>query len=278
MSDLSSAPIGVFDSGFGGLTVARAIADLLPGEDIVYLADTARGPYGPRPLAEVREFTLQSLDWLAAQGVKALVIACNTGSSAALRDARERYPQLPIIEVVMPAARKAVSVTRDGRVGLICTAATAISGSYNDALEVSPVELVTSVCPKFVPFVEAGVISGDELMAAAEEYLEPLKEQQVDTLVLGCTHYTLLSDVISSIIGDDVALVSSADECAHATLDTLKREGLLRNDGITPRRRFFTTGDPTRFESLGRQLMGGFVQDATQIELGTVTGGSEPTR
>ncbi len=115
-------------------------------------------------------------------------------------------------------------------------------------------------------------------MAAAEEYLEPLKEQQVDTLVLGCTHYTLLSDVISSIMGDDVALVSSADECAHATLDTLKREGLLRNDGITPRRRFFTTGDPTRFESLGRQLMGGFVQDATQIELGTVAGGSEPTR
>ncbi len=268
MNDESSAPIGIFDSGFGGLTVARAIVDLLPDEDIIYLGDTARGPYGPRPLAEVREFTLQSLDWLVDQGVKALVIACNTGSSAALRDARERYPQLPVIEVVLPAARKAASITRNGMVGVICTAATATSRSYNDALAASPVKVAMGVCPRFVPFVEAGITAGDELMAVAEEYLAPLKEQEVDTLVLGCTHYPLLSGVISFIMGDDVALVSSADECARSTFATLKRKDLLRNDGHIAQRSFVTTGDPAKFEGLGRRLMGGFVRDVEQIDLG----------
>ena len=268
MNELSAAPIGIFDSGFGGLTVARAIVDLLPGEDIIYLGDTARAPYGPRSLAEVRAFTLQSLDWLVAQGVKALIIACNTGSSAALRDARERYPQLPIVEVVLPAARKAASITRNGRVGVICTAGTATSRSYNDALAASPVQVSTQVCPKFVPFVEAGITTGDSLMAVASGYLEPLKHKQVDTLILGCTHYPLLSGVISFIMGDEVVLVSSADECARSTFATLKRKGLLRSDGHTAERSFNTTGDPAQFEGLGRRLMGGFVRDVEQVDLG----------
>lgn len=267
MSDKRELPIGIFDSGFGGLTVARAIVDLLPGEDICYLGDTARTPYGPRPIAEVREFTLQCLDWLVDQGVKALVIACNTGSSAALRDARERY-DLPIIEVILPAARKAASITRDRKVGVICTAATATSRSYNDALAASPVSVTTQVCPRFVPLVEAGITSGDALMSVADGYLAPLKKAGVDTLILGCTHYPLLSGAISYLMGEQVALVSSADECARATFAVLKRQGLLRADGHLAQRRFVTTGDPAKFEGLGRRLMGGFVSGVNQIELG----------
>ena len=268
VSDASELPIGIFDSGFGGLTVARAIVDLLPHEDIIYLGDTARTPYGPRPIAEVREYTLQCLDWLVDQGVKALVIACNTGSSAALRDARERYGDLPIIEVILPAARKAAAITRDRQVGVICTEATATSRSYNDALAASPVSLVTQACPQFVPFVEAGVTSGDELMRVAQEYLAPLKECGVDTLILGCTHYPLLSGVISYIMGDEVTLVSSADECARSTFALLQRRGLLREGDRQAVRSFVTTGDPERFEGLGRRLMGGFVSGVQQVELG----------
>ncbi len=262
-------PIGIFDSGFGGLTVARAIVDLLPTEDIIYLGDTARTPYGPRPIAEVREFTLQGLDWLVEQGVKALVIACNTGSSAALRDARERYGELPIIEVILPAARKASAISRDRQVGVICTAATATSRSYNDALAASPVQLVTQVCPKFVPYVEQGITTGEEILQVAQEYLTPLIDQQVDTLILGCTHYPLLSGVISYLMGDEVTLVSSADECARATFAVLQRRGLLRDDpDHQPQRSFVTTGNPERFEGLGRRLMGGFVSGVQQVSLG----------
>lgn len=266
MSVASELPVGIFDSGFGGLTVARAIVDLLPSEDIVYLGDTARSPYGPRPIAEVREYTLQSLDWLVEQGVKVLVIACNTGSSAALRDARERY-DVPIMEVILPAARKAAATSRDRQVGVICTQATATSRSYNDALAASPVHLFTQVCPRFVPLVEAGITTGDELMAVAEEYLAPLREQDVDTLILGCTHYPLLSGVISYIMGDHVTLVSSADECARSTFAVLQRRGLLRESGRRAERRFVTTGDPQRFEGLGSRLMGGFVSGVQQVEL-----------
>lgn len=263
-----AAPIGVFDSGFGGLTVARAIVDLLPDEDLLYLGDTARAPYGPRTIAEARRFTLQGLDWLVSQGVKALVIACNTGSSAALRDARERYG-IPVLEVIMPAARKAAAISRNQQIGVICTAGTATSRSYNDALAATQAELTTKVCPRFVPFVEAGVTSGDELMAVAREYLAPLKKAGVDTLILGCTHYPLLSGVISYLMGDEVTLVSSSDEAARETFAVLTDMGLLRTETHQARRRFVTTGDPSRFEGLGRRLMGGFVSDIEQISLPT---------
>lgn len=256
-------PIGVFDSGFGGLTVARAIVDLLPGENIVYLGDTARAPYGPRPIAQVRDFTLQCLDKLVDTPVKMLVIACNTGSSAALRDARERYG-VPVVEVVLPAAVHAAATTRAGRIGVICTQATATSRSYNDALAASPVAVTTVACPRFVELVEAGITSGPEVIELAQQYLEPLREANVDTLILGCTHYPLLSGAISYVMGDAVALVNSADECAKATFATLTRLGLLR-DGGQPVRTFLTTGDPARFEGLGRRLMGGFVRDVHRV-------------
>lgn len=262
------APIGLFDSGFGGLTVARAVVDLLPHENIIYLGDTARTPYGPRPIAQVRKFSLECLDWLVDQGVKALVIACNSASSSALRDARERY-QVPVIEVILPAARKAAATTRNGRIGVISTQATANSRSYFDALAASPVQLFSQVCPRFVEFVEDARTTDAEVVATARAYLAPLQDAGVDTLILGCTHYPLLSGVISMIMGESVTLVSSADECARWTFAVLNRRGLLRPGGARQAvRRFVTTGDPQRFQGLGSPLMGGFVHDVRQIALG----------
>ncbi|MDR1808426.1 MAG: glutamate racemase [Propionibacteriaceae bacterium] len=256
-----AAPIGIFDSGFGGLTVARAVVDQLPGEDIVYLGDTLNAPYGPRPIAEVRQFALANLDELAALGVKALVIACNSASSAVLADARERY-DIPVVEVVLPAARRAVRASRSGRLGVICTQATATSGAYDDAVEAAVgVTLTTAVCPRFVEFVEAGVTAGPELLACARQYLAPIQAAGVDTLILGCTHYPLLAGVISYVLGEEVTLVSSADECAKAVYATLTRDDLL-NPQETGQHRFLTTGNPERFARIGSRLVGGFVTEA----------------
>ncbi|MFT4189042.1 MAG: glutamate racemase [Aeromicrobium sp.] len=254
---MADAPIGIFDSGFGGLTVARAVLDQLPHEPVLYLADTARQPYGPRPISQVREYALECLDQLVEQGVKALVIACNSASAAVLRDARERY-DVPVVEVIVPATRRAVNATRNGRVGVICTTATATSRAYDDAFAANPgIQLHTRACPRFVEFVEAGVTGGDELMAAAEEYLAPLREVGVDTLVLGCTHYPLLTGVLSYVMGDAVTLVSSAEETAKDVYRLLAREGLARDTALpAPRHRFLTTGDPESFAALGRRFLG----------------------
>ena len=261
----SEAPIGIFDSGFGGLTVARAVIDQLPHEDVVYLGDTARAPYGEQPIASVREYALECLDHLVAQGVKALVIACNSASAAVLRDARERY-QVPVVEVILPAARRAVAATRSGRVGVICTEATATSQAYDDALAVAPqVDLLTVACPRFVPFVEAGITGGPELLACAEQYLHPLREAGIDTLILGCTHYPLLTGVISYVLGEEVTLVSSAEECAKDVYATLTRGGLTHDRPRLPTHRFLTTGSPAAFEGVGHRLMGGLVSGVEQF-------------
>jgi len=263
---VNDLPIGIFDSGFGGLTVARAIFDLLPDENIIYLGDTARAPYGPRPLEEAKAFTLQCLDHLVGLGVKMLVIACNTGSSAALKEAVERY-DVPIVEVVKPAARRAAAITRTGNIGVICTEGTAASRSYNQALADADVTVITAACPRFVEFVEAGVVTGHDLLSVAEHYLAPLHGAGVDTLILGCTHYPLLTGIISQVMGEEVALVSSADACARAVFSTLTREGLLREATEPSQRVFLTTGDPSRFEGLGRRLIGGFVTKVSQVEI-----------
>ena len=182
---MSDSPIGIFDSGVGGLTVARAILDQLPNENTIYIGDTARGPYGPRPIAEVREFALEIIDFLIAKGCKAIVIACNSASAAMLRDAREKY-QVPVIEVIQPAARRAVAATRSGKVGVIGTRATIDSGAYLDAFAAAPQLEITSVaCPKFVEFVERGETTGTAITSLAKEYLQPVIDAKVDTLVLG---------------------------------------------------------------------------------------------
>jgi glutamate racemase len=267
---MADAPIGIFDSGFGGLTVARAVLDQLPHEPIVYLGDTARQPYGPKPIGEVREYALECLDHLVARGVKALVIACNSASAAVLRDARERY-DVPVVEVILPATRRAVAATRSGHVGVICTRATAASQAYDDAFAAAPhVSLHTRACPRFVEFVEQGVTSGAELLAVAAEYLEPLTDAGIDTLVLGCTHYPLLTGVISYVVGDSVTLVSSADETAKDVYRLLVQHGLERDGALPgPEHRFLTTGRPEEFRELGRRFLGPELESVDQfVEVG----------
>jgi len=252
-----SASIGIFDSGVGGLTVARAILDQLPNEPTLYIGDTARGPYGPRPLAEVRNFALESLDYLVEQGVKALVIACNTASAAMLRDARERY-SVPVIEVIQPAVRRAVAATRTGRVGVIGTQTTIDSKAYLDAFAAAPQLTITSAaCPRFVEYVERGETSGEEITKIAREYLQPMIDADVDTLVLGCTHYPLLTGVISYVMGNDVSLVSSAEETAKDLYRVLIENDLLRPQNLGPaEHRFLATGDAKAFEVLARRFLG----------------------
>jgi glutamate racemase len=251
------APIGVFDSGVGGLTVARAIIDQLPDEDIVYVGDTGNGPYGPLTIPEIRAHALAIGDDLVDRGVKALVIACNSASAAVLRDARERYP-VPVVEVIHPATRRAVAASRTGRIGVICTRATADSMAYDDAFTAAPhVDLLTQACPRFVGYVEAGITGGPELLACAEEYLEPLRVAGIDTLILGCTHYPLLAGVLSYVLGDDVTLVSSADECAKDVYATLTRRDLGHDQPREATHRFWTTGHPDAFAGIGHRLMGG---------------------
>ena len=261
---MSNAPIGIFDSGVGGLTVGRAILDQLPNESTIYIGDTARGPYGPRPLAEVREFALETLDFLVEQGVKALVIACNTASAAMLRDARERY-KVPVIEVIQPAVRRAVAATRTGHIGVIGTRATVDSKAYLDAFAAAPQLQITSIaCPLFVEFVERGETSGAEITKIARDYLTPVMEAKVDTLVLGCTHYPLLTGVISYVMGEGVTLVSSAEETAKDLYRTLVENDLLRDArGGSPTHKFLATGDAKAFESLARRFLG---PEVTRVE------------
>jgi len=254
---VSNSPIGIFDSGVGGLTVARAIIDQLPNESTIYIGDTARGPYGPRKIAEVREFSLEIIEFLVKRGCKAIVIACNTASSAMLRDARERF-QVPIIEVIQPAARRAVAATRSGKIGVIGTNATIDSGSYLDAFAAAPqLQITSKACPRFVEYVERGETTGAEITAIAREYLAPMIEAKVDTLVLGCTHYPLLTGVISYVMGEGVTLVSSAEETAKDLYRVLVEKNLLReNSKSAPSHEFLATGDSHQFEVLARRFLG----------------------
>ncbi len=261
---MTDAPIGIFDSGVGGLTVARAILDQLPHEQVLYLGDTAHVPYGPKPLADVRRYALGCLDHLVAQGVKLLVIACNSASAACLHDARERY-SVPVVEVIRPAVRSAVTATRNGNVGIIGTTATITSRAYEDAFAAAPHVTVTgAACPQFVDFVERGITSGRALLGLASAYLAPLQDAQVDTVVLGCTHYPLLTGMISLVMGEGVTLVSSADETAKDVYRTLTEADLLRSVAEpAPVHQLLTTGDAASFAKLARRFLG------TEILAGT---------
>jgi glutamate racemase len=259
------APVGIFDSGVGGLTVARAIIDQLPDEDIIYIGDTANGPYGPLTIPQIRAHALAIGDELIGRGVKALVIACNTASAACLRDARERYAPVPVVEVILPAVRRAVAATRNGRIGVIGTEATIASGAYQDAFAAArDIEVFAVACPRFVDFVERGVTSGRQVLGLAEGYLEPLQRAEVDTLVLGCTHYPMLSGLIQLAMGDHVTLVSSAEETAKDLLRVLTERDLLHphpdQPGVTARRRYESTGDPEAFTRLAARFLGPTVE------------------
>ena len=252
------APIGIFDSGVGGLTVARSVIDQLPAEQVVYVGDTAHGPYGPQRIADVRRHALAVGDALVERGVKLLVIACNTASAACLADARERYA-VPVVEVVRPAVRRAVATTRTGHIGVIGTRATIASGAYDDAFAAArDVEVTSVACPRFVDFVERGMTSGRQILGLAQSYLEPLQRAKVDTLVLGCTHYPLLAGVLQIVLGPDVTLVSSAEETAKDVFRVLMTNDLAREPDAAPHapHEFLATGDPEPFRRLGRRFLG----------------------
>ncbi len=250
-------PIGMFDSGVGGLTVARAVIDLLPHEDLVYFGDSARCPYGPRSAQEVRRFTFQIMDLLVEQGVKLVVIACNTSASNALSEARHRY-DVPVIGVIDPAVRSAIAATRNRRIGLIGTEATVRSNAYDDAVAATKanVTLFSRACPRFVEFVEHGDQASDELLEVAHEYLDPLKDAGVDTLILGCTHYPLLSGMIHYVMGEEVVLVSSAEVTAADVYAKLRDDDLLKPGDALGEHRFIVSSEEGISSELGTRFLG----------------------
>jgi glutamate racemase len=258
MADSRTAPIGMFDSGFGGLTVARAVIDVLPHEDLVYIGDTARYPYGPKPADEVRKYA-HELAWSLVNdfGVKAVVIACNTAASVAYHELAAQLP-VPVVSVIEPGAHALAKTTRNKKVGVIGTVGTIASGSYQSALREADasLDLIATACPGFVEFVERGQTSGDEVVLLAERLLAPVIESGVDALLLGCTHYPYLSRVISEVMGPQVTLVSSGDETAFALAELLRNENLLTDKNDNGEHRFLSSGDVQWFADMGRRLLG----------------------
>ncbi|MGI8983153.1 MAG: glutamate racemase [Acidimicrobiales bacterium] len=255
---MDDRPIGMFDSGFGGLTVARALIDLLPAEDVVYFGDTARYPYGPRPLDEVREFALQVTRVLVDRhDVKMVVVACNTAAAAAL-DLLRFECDVPVVSVVDPGARSLVRATRSGRVGVIGTVGTIGSGAYQRAVRATraDVELSCAACPGFVEFVERGETASEQVHVLAERLLAPLVVAKVDALLLGCTHYPFLARTIGDVMGRDVVLVDSADETAFEVRAILAETGLGRRSAAKGAHRFISSGDVAWFRALGSRLLG----------------------
>jgi glutamate racemase len=256
----------MFDSGFGGLTVARAVIDLLPGEDLVYIGDTGRYPYGPKPPEDVRRFA-RELAWSLVKDhdVKVIIVACNTAAAAGLDDLREALP-VPVLDVVEPGASSLVTATASGRAGVIGTVGTIASGAYVHAVDVAAraadrtVELTSAACPGFVEFVEAGDVDSDQVHVLAERLLAPVREADVDTLVLGCTHYPLLARTIGDVMGRDVVLVSSAEETAFAVQRALAPSAPSR-ETTTVRPVFITSGSPATFRRLGARFCGPEVAD-----------------
>lgn len=273
----NDAPIGVFDSGFGGLTVAREIAKALPEESIVYVGDSARCPYGPRPLEEVDGFVQQIGGWLVKRGVKLVVIACNTATAAGLAHARRVFP-VPVVGVVEPGARAAARATKNNRVGVIATKATVESGAYTNAIRaIDPgITVFSTATPRFVEIAEQGVRMTEgpvedftslaskvyirpEFEEIAREYLEPLRRCGIDALVLGCTHFPLLKALIGGVVGREVTLISSGKETARDVAAILRERGACARIGHVPRYEFYTTGDDV--EEFGR--FGGRVFNAS---------------
>lgn len=261
---MNNKPIGIFDSGVGGLTVVGAVLEHLPEEDIIYYGDTARFPYGPKDLADVRDFVFEIAQYLIDQGVKTIVIACNTGTAAGLVDAQKKFA-VPIIGVVEPGARGAVLATVNRKVGVIGTEGTISSGTYQKAIEAldAGIKVTARSCPRFVEFAERGETEGPAVSAVAEEYLAPLKANGVDTVILGCTHYPLLKEVIQKTMGPEVRLISSATETAAEVEENLVRRGYLREKNGAPTHRFIVSGDTASVNDLVKRFLG---RDGESIE------------
>ena len=260
--------IGIFDSGVGGLTVLKEVIKALPQEDTIYLGDTARVPYGTKSPETVTRYSLQVTSFLVERDIKLLVVACNTASAVSL-GVLEKSFTIPIVGVIEPGAKRAVSVTKSGRVGVIGTAATIQSSAYAKAIKKidRDIEVVTRACPLFVPLAEEGWIDNEVARLTAGLYLNELKDAGVDTLVLGCTHYPLLKGIIAETMGDGVQLVDSAEETARTVAQVLKEKELLRPSSERGNHHYFVTDVPAGFIRVGNRFLGGRLGDVYQINL-----------
>ncbi len=273
MSD--DRPIGVFDSGVGGLTVARAVLEMLPNETLLYVGDTARFPYGPKPVEEIRRYALEVAEYLAHRDVKMLVVACNSVEVSAIGDLALRA-EIPVIGVIDPGVRAAVRATRNGVIGLIGTTATVESGAYERSVAATgaPVALHARACPAFVEHVERGDTTSELLRRTARGYLEPLRNEGVDTLILGCTHYPLLSGLLQMELGPDVVLVSSAEETAKDVYAALMGDGIEGRGTHAPEHEFLCTGDPLSFGRVAQIFLGPEIGEVRTAQAERVGGGS----
>jgi glutamate racemase len=266
----NAAPIGVFDSGIGGLTVVRELMRQLPEENIIYFGDTARVPYGPKSPETVQRYSREITAYLQNEGVKAIVVACNTATAHALPLLRAEL-SLPVIGVVEPGARAAVEASRSGNIGVIGTAGTIASGAYERALRsLSPAaRIFARACPLFVPLVEEGWLDGDATRLIAREYLAPVRAEGVDTLVLGCTHYPLLKPLLAEVMGGGVNLIDSAHETAAETGRVLDREGLRATSAPSLRtHRFIASDAPQQFLAVGQRFLGAAIERVEKLTLG----------
>jgi len=273
MADARERPIGVFDSGFGGLTVVRSLIDLMPDESLVYIGDTGRYPYGNKPADEVRGYAVELAESLVRDhDAKMIVVACNTAASVAL-DALSKSLTVPVIGVIEPGARALARVTHNGKVGVIGTVGTIASCAYDAAVEATGADVVltSAACPGFVEFVERDQTDGDEVTLLAKRLLAPVKDAGVDALLLGCTHYPYLAPVIRRVMGEGVVLVSSANETAFAVRELLESQGLAAAVGAQVRRRFLSSGDVDAFASLGRRLLGPELRDVAAWHSGAAS-------
>ncbi len=267
-----AAPIGVFDSGIGGLTVLKEIMSALPGEGTIYLGDTARVPYGIRSKETVVRYSFEGMRFLLGKGIKLLVVACNTMSATSL-DAIKKKSPVPVIGVIEPGARAALRNTRNKRIGVIGTEATIKSRAYEKAIG-RKAHVFGLACPLFVPLVEEGSIEGDIAELAAQKYLSPLKDKDIDTLLLGCTHYPLLKKTLSKVMGKGVTLIDSAKETAKETKTLLKRRGIQSGSAggratiyAGGRATFFVTDSPERFKAVGEKFLGRKLRNIKLVRL-----------
>ncbi len=267
-NDIKNAPIGVFDSGIGGLTVAKELIKTLPGEDIIYLGDTARVPYGTKSGRTVIAYSHSNTEFLISKGVKLLVVACNTASSVSIPSLREEF-DIPVIGVIEPGAKKAVSVTRTKKIGVIGTPSTINSSAYKKAIEkIDPsIEVISRPCPLFVPLADEGWTEGEIIERIAEQYLTPIKETGIDVLVLGCTHYPLLKNTIQKIMGSDITLVDSAQETASQVKDILTNKDLLNDSGSKSNREFYLTDVSDTFLSVAGRFLGEKIDKIEMVDI-----------
>lgn len=266
---MKSRPIGIFDSGVGGLTVVKALIEKLPGESFIYYGDTANVPYGSKSREELFEYARNIISFLLSNEVKTIVVACGTHSSVTLPE-MEKTCQVPILGVVKPGARAAVQTTRNGRIGVIATQATVNSGSYTMNINsiVPGYEIYSAACARFVPLVEAGMLSGEKTSLAVKEYLKPLLQQGIDTLIMGCTHYPFLAPIISEYTGEAVALVDPATETVAELTEILHRKNLLNDRPTGGSGEFYVSGLPEPFYNVGRMLLGDVIEKVERINLG----------